>query len=72
MLPIRRLFVETDRFLFVIPIAIPENVIFVICKLVPITLCGTLAIQEIDLIISNQSGRSRLLLNLVRKFFILR
>lgn len=69
MLPMRGLFVETDRFLFLISIAIPDNVIFVICKVVPITL---LAIQEIDLIISNQSGRSPLLLNLVRKFFILR
>ena len=72
MLPVRGLFVETYRFLFIIPIAVPENVIFVICKVVPIALCGTLAIQEIDLIISNQSGRSSLLLNLVRKFFILR
>lgn len=71
MLPIMRLFVETNRFLFVIPIAITENVIFIICKVVPITLCGTFAIQEIDLIISDQSGRSRLLLNVVRKFFIL-
>ena len=72
MLPIRRLFVETYRLLFVIPIAIPENVIFVICEVVPITLCGIFAIQEINLIISDQSGRGRLLLNIVRKFFILR
>lgn len=72
MLPIRGLFVEADGFLFVIPIAIPENVVLVICKVVPITLCGPLAIQKIDLIISDQSSRSRLLLNIVRKFFIWR